>query len=1060
MVSESYVTLSGSHHPPPAGARRLGEVPDDQTITVSLYLASRDDPAALERAAPGERRERLAHHRAERHADAIGLIRNFAAHNGLTVVLADPARRLVQLSGPAGRMAAAFHTSLAHYHDGTERFHLPAGPVSLPADLHAVVESVLGLDTRPVARPRLVRVRFAPTRPGFLPNQVAQLYGFPTAPTGAGQTVALLEFGGGFQASDTNSAFHAMGLPPPRVTAVPVDGASNQPNVDQGADGEVALDIQVVGGAAPGTHIAVYFAPNSEAGFANAISAASHDQTNKPSVISISWGGAESQWSSQGTATINSLLQDAATLGISVFAACGDALATDGMDDGKAHVVFPASSPWAIGCGGTQVTTSGNAIADETVWNDGTSGTGGGISDLFPVPDFQKSVTLPPSANGSGGGGGGSGRGVPDVAADASPETGYTIVVDGRQGVTGGTSAVAPLWAGLIALVNQKAPHPAGFFLPTLYRTGGLTRQITQGNNRPEGSSIGYDAGGSWNPCTGLGVPVGQALFDALTGGNAAAATTEARMTAPTASAGGPTPADQPYFDPTAYGNGPDDNVTDATENAAVTHHTMVLGGRTIAYTATAGHLVTVDPSSSKPDAKIFYVAFTEDGADRNTRPVTFFYNGGPGSSSVYLLLGSFAPSRIHTNMPVFTPPAPYTTEPNPDSLLDKTDLVFINPVGTGYSAAVAPRTNKDFWGVDQDAGSLKQFIKRYLTANDRWNSPKFLFGESYGTARSCVLAYALHEDGVELNGVVLQSSILDYAKAGNPIGLLPTWAADAWYHKRVRLAQPPADLPGYMDRMSAFADTAYAQALKAFPQSDKTVVTQLSQEIGIDETTLLGWQLNVAAANQSGTALFLVTLLQDKGRALGAYDGRVTGVDTGIAGHIDPRSGGNDPTMTAVNGVYTACWNTYLNDTLKFTSNSAYTDLNDQAFAHWDFHHTDPTGAERGIDAQGNVILYTAGDLAAVMSLNVDLKVLSANGYYDSVTPFHQTVLDLAAMPVEDAGVRQNLTVRYYPSGHMIYLDGGSRTAMKAELVKLYDSTVADRAAHRRILERQNRRR
>src|SRR5579859_3039573 len=202
-----------------------------------------------------------------------------------------------------------------------------------------------------------------------------------------------------------------------------------------------------------------------------------------------------------------------------------------------------------------------------------------------------------------------------------------------------------------------------------------------------------------------------------------------------------PATTDQPCSDTTVYGNGPNDSVTDATENAAITHHSTTLGGREVAYTATAGHLVTVDPSSSRPAAKVFFVAFTEDRPDTADRPVTFFYNGGPGSSSVYLLLGSFAPMRIRTAMPSFTPPAPYTIEPNPDTLLDRSDLVFINPVGTGYSAAIAPNLNRDFWGVDQDARSLVAFIKRFLTSYDRWDSPKFLFGESYGTARSCVLA-------------------------------------------------------------------------------------------------------------------------------------------------------------------------------------------------------------------------------------------------------------------------------------------------------------------------------
>jgi carboxypeptidase C (cathepsin A) len=509
---------------------------------------------------------------------------------------------------------------------------------------------------------------------------------------------------------------------------------------------------------------------------------------------------------------------------------------------------------------------------------------------------------------------------------------------------------------------------------------------------------------------------------------------------------------DQPLSDPVAYGNGPQDSVPSATEAAAVTRHRVVLGGREIAYTARAGHLVTVDPSSSKPEATIFYVAFTADTPDALNRPVTFFYNGGPGSSSVYVLLGSFAPMRIKTSLPGFTPPAPYTIETNTDSLIDISDLVFINPVGTGYSAAIAPKVNKDFWGTDQDAASLKQFIKRYLTVYDRWNSPKFLYGESYGTARTCVLAYMLHEDGVDLNGLTIQSSILDYAQAGNPVGLMPTWAADAWYHHKTRLQPPPPALPPFAEQAMAFAGTQYAAALKQMPHPDSSVLKQLSADIGIDTDTLMSWDLNVASANEQGTSLFLITLLQDQGLALGSYDGRATGIDTGIAGHIDPKSGSNDPTMTAVNGAYTAMWNSYLNDDLKYTSVSSFTDLNDQAFANWDFHHTDPTDAQKGIDAQGNVILYTAGDLAATMSLNVDLRVLSANGYYDSVTPFYQTTRDLQAMPLENATVRQNLTIRYYPSGHMIYLDGGSRTAIKADLVTLYKSATSDQHAMSRI--------
>jgi carboxypeptidase C (cathepsin A) len=516
---------------------------------------------------------------------------------------------------------------------------------------------------------------------------------------------------------------------------------------------------------------------------------------------------------------------------------------------------------------------------------------------------------------------------------------------------------------------------------------------------------------------------------------------------------------DQPFFDPVAYGNGPNDCVTDTTEGAAVTRHSIVIGGRKIAYTATAGHLVTVDPSSSLPSAKMFYVAFTEDNQKEDTRPVTFFYNGGPGSSSVFVLLGSFAPRRIKTAMPSFTPPAPYTLEDNPDSLLDKSDLVFINPVGTGYSAAIAPNTNRNFWGVDQDATSIKQFIKRFLTKNNRWNSPKYLYGESYGTARSCVLAYMLHEDGVDLNGVTLQSSILDYTQSGNPVGALPTAAADAWYHKKLGIAPTPTDLGVFAEEVAQFSRTDYLAALRKVPATDAATVEKLSEYTGIEKSTLLAWSLDIAAYDSRGNSLFLTTLLKSKGLALGEYDGRVTGVETGIAGKINPNSGGNDPTMTAVTGVYTTMWNVYLNEQLLYTSNSSFTDLNDQAFQYWDFSHIDPTGAQKGLDAKGNVILYTAGDLAAVMALNVDLKVLSANGFYDFVTPFYQTVLDLQQMPLVSPQVRQNLSARFYPSGHMIYLDGGSRTALKADLAKMYDATVADSGAVARIRDLQARR-
>lgn len=495
----------------PAGAVEVGPVSPDTPVEVSVYLKPRPGDAV----SPPQGASARASLRAERervHAGDIRLLTDFAAAHGLTVAGADPARRLVRLSGPAGRMAPAFRVTLHRYHHQGGEFRAHAEALSLPEELAGVVESVLGLDTRAIARRRIVWRQATAAQQGFPPNLFATLYGFPAGADGSGQTIALIELGGGFREADTRAAFAAMGLAPPKVVAVSVDGATNAP-AGGGADGEVALDIQVAGGVAPGATLAVYFSTNTEAGFADAISAAVHDTTNAPAVISISWGGAEAAWTAQAIATVNTALRDAASLGVSAFAASGDSLATDGIGDGAAHVVFPASSPWAIGCGGTQTTVSGGAITAQAVWNDGSAGTGGGISDLFAEPAFQNAVTLPPSVNG-----GHAGRGVPDVAANAAPASGYAIVADGQALVAGGTSAAAPLWAGLAACINQGAARPIGFFLAAVYGHPELFTEVTRGSNKPRGSPIGYDAGPGWNACTGLGAPRGTALAKALAG--------------------------------------------------------------------------------------------------------------------------------------------------------------------------------------------------------------------------------------------------------------------------------------------------------------------------------------------------------------------------------------------------------------------------------------------------------------------------------------------------------------------------------------------------------------
>jgi kumamolisin len=485
----------------PAAARPTGAQDPNEPITVSVYLKSVSAPPAADQ--EPEDLEALTTRRASEHASDVQALRDFAAQHGLTVEAVEPARRLVKLTGPAAQIQSAFGVGLSSYEIGGRSFRSHSGAVRLPDNLADRVEAVLGLDTRPIAQPRLKLAPQALT--SHLPNQVGALYGFPKDVNGRGQCIALIELGGGYRAADNEAAFRAMGLAVPTILSVSVDGGSNTPGTP--ADGEVALDIQVAGGNAPGARIAVYFAPNTIQGFVDAITHAAADATNRPKAISISWGAPEVEWLMPGMTAMNAMnsaMIDAARVGVSVFVAAGDHLGTDGLADGKAHVDFPASSAWAIGCGGTQINTSGGVIVSEVVWNEGASGwgTGGGISDYFGVPGFQAKTPLPRSVNG-----GRVGRGVPDVAGDASGLTPYSIVLDGAATPIGGTSAVAPLWAGLTALLNESRGSSLGFFLPTLYASPTPMREIVSGNNKPEGSNLGYDAGPHWNACTGLGVP-------------------------------------------------------------------------------------------------------------------------------------------------------------------------------------------------------------------------------------------------------------------------------------------------------------------------------------------------------------------------------------------------------------------------------------------------------------------------------------------------------------------------------------------------------------------------
>ena len=509
-ATSAQVAVKGSARLLPATAKAVGDPHPDQDIDVTVRLKSSGvQPHAL----PAVPMSRSAFNREFGSSpEELARVEQFAQAHGLSVVESSAPRRTVILRGRVSQMQEAFGVSLGLYEDRGVTFRGRSGPVHVPQDLADIVEGVFGLDDRPQAHPQF-RLAGPLPAPGvvhphaagssFTPLELAQAYQFP-AGDGAGQTIAIIELGGGYRKADITAYFAELGLKAPKVTAVRVNGGKNAPTGDpNSADGEVMLDIEVAGAVAPGAKIAVYFAPNTDAGFLNAVTTAVHDARRKPSVVSISWGAAEPGWTQQAMQAMDSAFREAAMLGVTVLCAAGDDGSDDRVGDHLAHTDFPASSPWATGCGGTRLELNGGAISSETVWNNGMGhgATGGGVSDTFALPDYQQGAGVPPSANP----GGRVGRGVPDIAAVADPQTGYRVRVDGQDMVIGGTSAVSPLWSGLVARLNAQRAHPIGFLNPLLYAAGPL-RDITSGNNGA------YQAHSGWDACTGLGSPDGTRL--------------------------------------------------------------------------------------------------------------------------------------------------------------------------------------------------------------------------------------------------------------------------------------------------------------------------------------------------------------------------------------------------------------------------------------------------------------------------------------------------------------------------------------------------------------------
>jgi kumamolisin len=519
------VELKGSARAALPGGQDVGPIDPNQQIEVSVLLRRGSKPSEFPTAArmgvdlPTKRkylsREEFARLHGATAAD-LQKVRAFAAEYGLRVVSEDAASRTVKLSGTAQAFNQAFGASLRRYEHSSGTYRCRTGSLTIPTDLESVIEGVFGLDNRPQAKAHFrlrkdnPRVRPRAVADSFSPVQVAQAYGFPEGATGAGQCIAVIELGGGYNNSDLDSFFRNLGITTPKVSAVPVDGGSNSPSGDaSGADGEVELDIEVAGAVAPAAQIAGYFAPNTDQGFIDAVTTAVHDAKLKPSIISISWGGPENSWTEQSRNALNSACQDAATMGVTVLAASGDDGASDGSTNGAPTVDFPAASPFVVACGGTKLTLSGAAIGSEQVWNELSSNegaTGGGVSEVFALPSYQQNAKVPKAPNGF------AGRGVPDVAGNADPQSGYNVFVDGQQTVIGGTSAVAPLWAGLLALINQSLGTNVGFVNAQLYSAAAAFHDITSGNNG------NYSAGKGWDACTGLGSPNGAALLAALKG--------------------------------------------------------------------------------------------------------------------------------------------------------------------------------------------------------------------------------------------------------------------------------------------------------------------------------------------------------------------------------------------------------------------------------------------------------------------------------------------------------------------------------------------------------------
>jgi len=468
-------------------------------------------------------------------------------------------------------------------------------------------------------------------------------------------------------------------------------------------------------------------------------------------------------------------------------------------------------------------------------------------------------------------------------------------------------------------------------------------------------------------------------------------------------------------------------------EESSVTDHTIKIGGQTIPYKATAATIL-IKNDKDEPTALVYYTAYTRtDAKDMSQRPVSFLYNGGPGSSSVWLHMGSVGPRRVMTINAGATPPAPYRLMDNPDCLLDKSDLVFIDPVGTGFSHAVGKAQDKDFWGVDPDVKSHAQFIATYISRNNRWNSPKFLIGESYGTFRNAALAnYLQGHDNLYLNGIVMVSAVLDLGNISFYPGqdlayilYLPSYAATAWFHKTLK--DRPENLNAFLDEARKFARGEYADALMKGDELSKAekaeIVKKLARFTGLSEDYLDKANLRVRLFQ------FMQELQRNRGLTTGRLDARFAGPTYNLIGE----AADYDPQDTSISGAFVGALNTYIREELKFGQDKKYKPAADFEGNHWDWKH------------EGNDFGYFPGspsvvlDLVQAMISNPRLKVEFEDGIYDLATPFMEAEYSVDHMGLPE-NIRKNVWHQYYEAGHMMYLHDEDLAKLKKNVANFIE--------------------